>query len=73
MDRKTVWINDRRIFVLPRARVWNALLAAPAADFQDVWNGRSLVTDESGRTLSPNDDLDSGQKLFIRKRERRAS
>jgi hypothetical protein len=73
LDRKPVWINGRQIFVLPWARVWDTLLAAPAADFQEVWNGRALITDESGRTLSPNDGLASGQKLFIRKKDRKAS
>jgi hypothetical protein len=72
LDRKPVWINGRQIFVLPWARVWDTLLAAPPADFQEVWNGRALVTDESGRTLSPDDGLSSGQKLFIRKKERKA-
>lgn len=72
MDRKPVWINGRQIYVLPWARVWDALLAAPAAVFLDVWNGRAELTDEYGTAVSPEDDVRSGQKILVRRRERRS-
>ncbi|MGZ8428793.1 MAG: hypothetical protein ACXWWV_05280 [Candidatus Deferrimicrobiaceae bacterium] len=72
MDRKPVWINGRQVYVLPWAKVWDALLAAPAADFLDVWNGRAELTDEYGCPVSPDDGVRSGQKIVIRRREWRS-
>ncbi len=71
MDRKSVWINDREVFVLPWARVWDVLMAAPPSVFQDIWNGRSEVTDENGCVVDPDVELSAGQKLFVRKKEQR--
>lgn len=69
MDRKPVFINDRKVFVLPWARVWDVLIAVPHSDFQDIWQGRAIVTDERGNTVDPDSDLFSGQKLFVRKKD----
>lgn len=66
MDRKPVWINGRKVFVLPWARVWDALMAAPSSDFLDVWSGRAIVVNETGGTVCPDDSVRSGQKLFVR-------
>ncbi len=73
MDRKPVWINERQIFVLPWARGWDALLAAPPNDFLEVWNGRAGLADEDGRPLSPDDELVAGQRMFVRRKQRKAS
>ena len=70
MDRKPVWIDGRQVYVLPWAKVGDALLAAPAADFLDVWDGRAELTDEYGCPVSPDDVVRSGQKIVIRPRER---
>ncbi|MBI5420005.1 MAG: hypothetical protein HZA60_07945 [Deltaproteobacteria bacterium] len=69
MDRKSVWIEGRQIFILPWAKVWDALLAAPEDDFLDVWNGRAFLMDEYGRRVSPDGEPYSGQKIFIRRQE----
>ncbi len=70
MDRKPVWINDRQVFVLPWARVWDVLMAAPPTDFQNVWNGMAAVVDEAGSLVDPDAHPSSGQRLFVRKKER---
>jgi hypothetical protein len=69
MNRKPIWINDRQVFVLPWARVWDILMAAPSSDIQNVWNGNAAVTDETGSVIDPDAYPSSGQKLFVRKRE----
>jgi hypothetical protein len=71
MDRKPVWINGRQVYVLPRAKVWDALLAAPAVDFLAVWNGRAELTDEYGQRVSPDDGVRSGQKIVVHHKVRR--
>ncbi len=73
MDRKPVWINGRQIYVLPWARGWDVLMAAPADDFMEVWNGRAVLSDELGHPLSPGDELAAGQKIFVRRTEKNAS
>ena len=65
IDRKPVWINGRLVYLLPWARGWDALLAASEEDFRDVWRGRACLTDQFGRTVSPDDDVRSGQKLTV--------
>ena len=32
MDRKSVWIDGRQIYILPWAKVWDALLSAPESE-----------------------------------------
>ncbi len=71
MDRKSVWIDGREVFVLPWARVWDVLMAAPSSVFQDIWNGRSEVIDENGCAVDPDGELSAGQRLFVRKRDQR--
>jgi len=67
MDRKSVWIDGRQIYILPWAKVWDALLSAPESDFWDVWKGRAFLTDEHGRLVSPDEGVYSGQKITIRR------
>jgi hypothetical protein len=70
MDRKPVWINGRKIFVLPWARVWDVLMALPADDFHAVWRCRAHIVDERGRRVSPDDCVSSGQKITVRRIDR---
>ena len=69
MDRKSVWVNGQEVFLLPWAKVWDALLAAPESDFWDVWNGRALLMDERGRLVSPDEGAASGQKITVWRQE----
>jgi hypothetical protein len=70
MDRKPVWINGRKVFVLPWARVWDVLMALPADDFHAVWHCRALLVDERGSRVSPDDNVSSGQKITVRRIDR---
>lgn len=70
MDRKSVWIDGRQIYILPWAKIWDALLAAPEDDFRDVWSGKAFLVNEHGRIVSPDEDVLSGQKITIRRDER---
>jgi hypothetical protein len=65
MDRKPVWINGRKVFVLPWARVWDVLMALPADDFRAVWTARAYLVDVDGTRISPNDIVYSGQKISV--------
>jgi hypothetical protein len=65
MDRKPVWINGRKVFVLPWARVWDVLMALPPDDFRAVWTARAYLVDVDGTRVSPNDIVYSGQKLSV--------
>lgn len=65
MDRKPVWINGRKVFVLPWARVWDVLMALPADDFRAVWTARAYLVDVDGTRISPNDVVYSGQKISV--------
>jgi hypothetical protein len=69
MDRKSVWIDGRQVYILPWAKVWDALLSAPESDFRDVWSGRAFLVDEHGRLVSPDEGVYSGQKITIRRHE----
>ncbi len=64
---KPVWINDREIFLLPWGSGWDALQAAPEADFWDVWGGRASLCDAFGSPISPNAVLRYGERLQVRK------
>ena len=65
MERKPVWIDGREVYIMPWAKVWDALLSAPEDDFLDVWSGRAFLMDEYGRRVSPDQEPYSGQKLTI--------
>lgn len=65
MDRKPVWVNGRKVYVLPWARVWDVLMALPADDFRAVWTARAYLVDADGTRVSPNDIVYSGQKLSV--------
>jgi hypothetical protein len=60
MNRKSVWINGKQVFVLPWALAWDALLAAPGNDFRDVWTGKASLVDERGNEVSPETRLRAG-------------
>ncbi|MEW6720243.1 MAG: hypothetical protein AB1346_07325 [Thermodesulfobacteriota bacterium] len=70
MDRKPVWINGRKIFVLPWAKVWDVLMALPADEFHAVWHSRAHLVDERGGRISPDDSVTSGQKITVRRIDR---
>lgn len=65
MDRKPVWINGSLVHVLPWAKWWDALLAAPEEDFRDVWTGRARLVDQYGRIVPPDVEVRSGQKITV--------
>lgn len=65
MDRKPVWINGRKVYVLPWARVWDVLMALPADDFRAVWTARAYLIDVDGTRISPNELVYSGQKISV--------
>jgi hypothetical protein len=65
MDRKPVWINGRKVFVLPWARVWDVLMALSADDFRAVWTARAYLVDGDGTRISPNEIVYSGQKISV--------
>jgi len=65
MDRKPVWINGRKVYVLPWARAWDVLMALPADDFRAVWTARAYLVDVDGTRISPNEIVYSGQKLTV--------
>lgn len=65
MDRKPVWINGRKVYVLPWARVWDVLMALPADDFRAVWTARAYLVDADGTRISPNEIVYSGQKISV--------
>ncbi|MGZ9265407.1 MAG: hypothetical protein ACXW4S_11735 [Candidatus Deferrimicrobiaceae bacterium] len=65
MDRKPVWINGRKVYVLPWARVWDVLMALPADDFRAVWTARAYLVDADGTRVSPNEIVYSGQKISV--------
>jgi hypothetical protein len=73
MDRKSVWINGKQVFVLPWALAWDALMAAPGRDFMDVWTGKASLADERGKEVSPDTSLRAGQRLYVVRNARRES
>ncbi len=70
MDRKPVWINGQKVYVLPWARIWDVLMALPANDFHAVWHSRAILVDGRGSRVSPDDCVYSNQKITVHRVDR---